>query len=221
MNKGRTDFLINRLKREILTGSWEIGSRIPPEHELSLIYRVGRNTVREAIKALSYSGLLEVRQGSGTYVRGNIDMSELAHKMTSGSLAEHFEMRCLIESEAAKIAAKRRTDKDIERIRICLENRIAYNHDEISPETIERDIDFHLAIAMATGNSSLLLLYRFFSMSVRNSIINALTLIDNFEPDTNAHQRVLNAIISGDGEAAERAVNDMINPVIMALNLNR
>jgi len=69
------DEVIARLREQIASGAWPVGERIPPESELIGRLQVGRGTVREAIKALAHSGLLEVRQGDGTYVKSR---SELA-----------------------------------------------------------------------------------------------------------------------------------------------
>lgn len=217
VKKPRTALLIDKLRSEIVNGKWGIGQKIPAEPELSLLYQVGRNTVREAIKALSYSGLLEVRQGSGTYVKSNIDVGALAHKMTEGGLVEHFEMRCLIESEAARLAAKRRTHLDILKLKQCLDERGDFCGSSLTEESLNRDIQFHLAIAEASGNRSLLLLYNFFSASVKNYTKNALTLVDICEPDLKAHQRVLDAIIAQNANDAEEAVHAMINPLISQL----
>lgn len=214
----RTALLIEKLKNEITIGKWHIGQKIPTEHEISQIYRVGRNTVREAIKALSYSGLLEVRQGNGTFVTGNIDLSALAYKMTAGGLTEHFEMRCLMESEAAKLAAERRTETDIARIRQSLIRRKKFNSKDFIEEIIESDMGFHQAIAIASRNSSLLILYKFFSSSVRSYTLDALTVVRNFEPVSESHEQVFDAIIRQNPADAEKAVQAIINPLIIKLS---
>ncbi len=69
----------DQLRDEIRSGKWPVGSRIPTEPELSELTGTGRNTVREAVQALVHTGLLERRQGSGTYV--------LAASEVSGTLA--------------------------------------------------------------------------------------------------------------------------------------
>ncbi|RMD78800.1 MAG: FadR family transcriptional regulator, partial [Chloroflexi bacterium] len=61
--------VIDHLRQQIATGTYPIGSRLPPEPQLMAQIGVGRSTVREAIRALAHEGLLEVRQGDGTYVR--------------------------------------------------------------------------------------------------------------------------------------------------------
>src|SRR6187431_3731034 len=70
--------VIARLRQQITSGAWPVGSRIPTEPELVEQLGVARNTVREAVRALAHNGLLDIRQGSGTYV---VATSELAGVM--------------------------------------------------------------------------------------------------------------------------------------------
>jgi len=67
------DNTIDSIRAAILAGTWPIGARVPTETELASLLAVSRNTVREAVSALAHSGLLEVRQGDGTYVRSQTD----------------------------------------------------------------------------------------------------------------------------------------------------
>ena len=74
--------VIDQLRTQITAGSWECGERIPTEPQLSDMLGVGRNTVREAVRALVHTGLLEVRQGAGTFVRSNRDPSSCSKAWT-------------------------------------------------------------------------------------------------------------------------------------------
>src|SRR3546814_9898728 len=69
------DIAANHIRQEIVRGRWELGERIPNESTLSALLKVSRVTVREAVKMLVSQGLLETRQGSGTYVRAHYDLS--------------------------------------------------------------------------------------------------------------------------------------------------
>ena len=73
-----SDQVIARLRQQITSGAWPVGSRIPTEPELVTQLGVARNTVREAVRALAHNGLLDIRQGAGTWV---IATSELAGVM--------------------------------------------------------------------------------------------------------------------------------------------
>jgi len=72
---GLVDQVIDQLRQAIADGEWPVGQRIPAEPELVAALGVGRNTVREAVRALSHAGLLEVRQGDGTFVRATSELS--------------------------------------------------------------------------------------------------------------------------------------------------
>src|ERR1700759_1625593 len=66
---GVIDEVLAQMEDLVASGEWPVGSRIPPEPELVGHLGVGRNSVREAVRALSHAGVLEARQGDGTYVR--------------------------------------------------------------------------------------------------------------------------------------------------------
>src|SRR5580693_7176389 len=105
------DEVIAQLREQISSGSWPVGERIPPESELVERLQVGRGTVREAIKALAHSGLLEVRQGDGTYVTSRSELAGvLRRRMNSVTDLHVQEVRRALEVEGARLAARRRTD---------------------------------------------------------------------------------------------------------------
>ena len=100
------DQVIDQLKDQITSGAWAVGDKIPPEPVLSDGLGVGRNTVREAVRALTHAGLLECRQGDGTYVRATCEMSEaVRRRLRTAELVEVLEVRRLLEMEAARLAA--------------------------------------------------------------------------------------------------------------------
>ena len=111
------------IRTEIASGRWAVGTRIPIESQLAHRLGVSRGTVREAIRTLVHGGLLEVRQGSGTYVLSNVDPSEGLHKLRRASLRDQFELRCALEVEAARLAALRHTAHDLRRLRTLLDQR--------------------------------------------------------------------------------------------------
>src|SRR4051812_25841256 len=106
--------VIEQLRGQITSGEWAVGSRIPPEPDLAAALGVGRNTLREAVLALVHAGLLERRQGSGTYVVGERELAgAVARRVADAQLAEVIEVRRAFEVEAARSAAARRTAKDL------------------------------------------------------------------------------------------------------------
>ena len=118
------DEVIAQLREQISSGSWPVGERIPPESELIERLQVGRGTVREAIKALAHIGLLEVRQGDGTYVKSRSELAgALRRQMRTVTDVHIQEVRRALEVEGARLAARRRTDEDLRAMSDALDER--------------------------------------------------------------------------------------------------
>ncbi|MBR1658391.1 MAG: FadR family transcriptional regulator [Synergistaceae bacterium] len=156
INRG---LLSSQLEEELLRYIQErpimVGDKLPNEFELAEKFGTGRSTVREAVKSLSSKGVLEVRQGSGTFVISPSTVEEdplrLARYNDKLQLAlELFDVRLMIEPEIAAHAAVNVTDDDIkEIIRLCDEVEELYlsgkNH-------VRKDIEFHKEIAKCSRN---------------------------------------------------------------------
>src|SRR3954454_19626860 len=107
------DQVIGQLRDQITSGRWPVGSRIPTEPELVEQLGVARNTLREAVRALAHNGLLDIRQGSGTYVLATSGFGAVMQRRFAGADARHVaELRSALEATAAALAAGRRTDQD-------------------------------------------------------------------------------------------------------------
>ncbi|AWK88432.1 FadR/GntR family transcriptional regulator [Azospirillum thermophilum] len=213
---------IGMMRAELERGGWPVGSRIPPEAELAAALQVSRNTVREAIRVLSHAGMLEVRQGNGTYVRSPVDPAETMRRIARTTLRDHLELRCTLEVQAAGLAALRRTDSDLERIRGALEARgdtAAKEPGDAALEAfIDRDIAFHMAVAEAAHNVALAELYRYFTGTMRGQLRAALRDSALPEPDLPAHHAVADAIAARDRAAAEEAARAIVAPSLAALD---
>jgi DNA-binding FadR family transcriptional regulator len=143
--------LARKLFDQIATGRFAIGDRLPAERELALEHNVSRPTVREAIIALEVQGLVEVKIGSGAYVRNVPGRSdEIGFSVTAFEL---IEARAAIEGEVAALAAVHITDAELDALD-ALVARIAV---EVEPEEWleDADRDFHFLIARATRNAAL------------------------------------------------------------------
>src|SRR5690349_7687886 len=112
-----SDRVIARLRQQITSGSWPVGSRIPTEPELVTQLGVARNTVREAVRALAHNGLLDIRQGSGTWVVATSELAGVMHRrFAAADPGDVTELRSTLESSAARLAALRRTDRDLRQL---------------------------------------------------------------------------------------------------------
>jgi DNA-binding FadR family transcriptional regulator len=153
--------VLRDLEDRIVTGALVAGDLLPAEAQLAAHYAVSSRVVREALGALAARGLVEVRPGKGTLVRG-VDSAALrdffvvAMRADSRGLWDLFELRKLVEVQIAELAARRATGADIERCSDALARLEAAQH---TPEAyVIADIDFHQAIAAAAGNRMLGLL---------------------------------------------------------------
>src|SRR5262249_54598873 len=140
------------------SGGARVGQKLPAERELVEIFGVGRSSVREALKSLSLLGLLEIRQGDGTYVRS--PSSDLLPQVIQWGLmlsdhkrAEMIEARRVIEVAVAELAASRRTESDLAE----LETHLQGMRDSVDSleQWVEHDMQFHFAVAKAAHNGAL------------------------------------------------------------------
>ncbi|MFS8101119.1 FadR family transcriptional regulator [Lentzea alba] len=198
---GLVDQVIDQMRAAITSGEWPVGQRIPPEPELVTALGVGRNTVREAVRALSHAGLLEVRQGDGTFVRATSEISGAVRRMCGTELKEVLEVRRTLEMEGARLAAKHRTDAELARLTELLRKRDAAMEAEQWAEVIEHDTAFHVLLVQCSHNTLLAELYQGLTEAVKASVAAS---VDTTQPgqDQVSHTGLLHAVRDGDQEKA-------------------
>ena len=130
------------------------GDKLPTESEIMQAFGVSRTVVREALSKLQAGGLVETRHGIGTFVlhqrAGNVFRLDAGDIATSVDVLAVLELRISLETEAAGLAAARRSAEQLQALRAALdefERNVTLGHD-----TVEADFRFHLQIAQATGN---------------------------------------------------------------------
>ncbi|MBR1219517.1 FadR family transcriptional regulator [Bradyrhizobium sp. U87765 SZCCT0131] len=208
---------IDLIRSQVESGVWKVGERIPKEAELAEMLQVGRNTVREAVRVLSHARMLEVRQGDGTYVRSSVDPAEIMRRVSRASLRDHFELRVVLETEAARLAATRATAEDLLRLQQTLDARNAISKDDDFDAFVTSDIAFHVAVARAAHNSALEELYRYFSTAVLLNVRSSLIEHNLPEPDAADHAAIVTAIVQRDPDRAADAARAVLAPAIAAL----
>ncbi|HWE80086.1 MAG TPA: FadR/GntR family transcriptional regulator [Gaiellaceae bacterium] len=153
-----TDQAITKIKELIVAGEFAPGARLPKESVLAERLGLSRNSLREAVRALSLVGVLEPRQGDGTYVTSlEPDLllagtSFLSDLLTGPTLREVYEVRRILEPAATALAASRLTEQDYAAIEESLERMDAA---ETTQAFIDADVDFHRVIVNACGNATL------------------------------------------------------------------
>jgi DNA-binding FadR family transcriptional regulator len=206
----RFERLVDRLAVDIVIGTLPAGALLPNETELGRGLRVSRTSYREAVKFLSAKGLIEARPKHGTRVRPRRDWNLLDPDILRWSLKggptrmlvrELFELRRAVEPEAARIAARRATGGDIERIEAALEGM--ERHAPLSTESIEADIAFHEAIFAASGNRVLHCLKDITTATIRwSQTIKRGLEEDEYRRSLREHRGIFEAIRRHDGARA-------------------
>ncbi|WP_441249665.1 FadR/GntR family transcriptional regulator [Kitasatospora sp. McL0602] len=155
-----SDQVIAQLRAQITSGEWPVGSRIPTESALVEQLGVARNTVREAVRALAHNGLLDIRQGSGTYVLATSELAGVMHRRFADADQEQVaELRAMLETSAAGLAAARRTDRDLELLETALARREAAWHSGDPEAFVQADAAFHQSVVAAAHNDVISAVY--------------------------------------------------------------
>jgi DNA-binding FadR family transcriptional regulator len=212
------DLAVAQLREQVLSGQWPVGARLPAETELAQRLEVGRSTVREAVRALVHAGLLDTRQGSGTYVRSVTPEADWEPRLRRAAVLDAYEVRQALEVQAARLAASRRTEADIAALRAALAERERARARGKDAGFIELDLAFHRAVVAAAHNPLLAEMFDSFVAVLREALLAVVT--DSGLGDVGAdaaHARLADAIEAGDAAAAERATHDHLDPTAAAV----
>ncbi len=221
-----------QLLLQIEMGLWKVGAKLPPEKALAESLAVSRAVLREALSRLKADGRIETRQGSGAFVADRNKLSAFRFNGTASSTQngvapspgdaadvaerEMLELRQIVESGAAELAAMRRTDGDIALIRAAvdaMDGALAARRDG---STV--DDDFHNAIAAATHNAQLTKFLEFlgaqFSASRKATWDKAGYGVGITEVGQSDHRLMLKAIVAGEGAKAKRLAHNHVQRAI-------
>ncbi|MDH6117423.1 FadR/GntR family transcriptional regulator [Kitasatospora sp. GAS204B] len=196
------DQVIAQLRAQITSGEWPVGSRIPTEAALVEQLGVARNTVREAVRALAHNGLLDIRQGSGTYVLATSELAGVMHRrFADAEQQEIAELRSVLEAGAAALAATRRTERDLTLLRGALARREEAWFGGDAEVFVQADAAFHQAVVAAAHNDVLAEVYADLGEVTRAHLRQDIGPVLSPERYV-GHDRILAAISSGDPAAA-------------------
>ena len=198
--------ITRRLLDFFFSGAVKPGEKIPPERQLAEALAVGRSSVREAIKSLSLLGLLETRQGDGTYLsRSGSDLLprviEWGLMLGGQRVHDLVEARGQIEIMVAGIAAERADDAAVDRLRARLEELREAGSDV--PRYVEADVALHLEIANATGNEIFIGLVSSLRSLLAVWAQRVLTHAGETSSSLAMHQPIIDAIAAHDVDRAK------------------
>jgi DNA-binding FadR family transcriptional regulator len=201
-----TDEAIDKIKEMIVSGALGPGDRLPKEADLAERLGLSRNSLREAVKALSIIKVLDVRQGDGTYVTSLSpdllleSLSFIVDFHRDDTVLQFLEVRRILEPAATALASRRMTDSDIAKLQRVLDELGA------SPSVealVANDLEFHRAIAAGSGNAALCSLIDGLSgPTTRARIWRGLTQEGAVDNTREQHQAIVDAIAAREPELA-------------------
>jgi len=202
--------VIEQILGLVRSGHLRVGDQLPSEGQLTSLLGVSRSSVREALKALEVLGILESRTGVGSFVAqtslADVPFQVLNQMAVEGSPWEIMEARLALEPIIARLAALRRTDEDLRRMRESVDKMSTQVADHVS--TMDVDLQFHMLLAQACGNLVLTDCMHLISSRMQHRFWQAvkhtsLTLDGRPEAYLDHHRRILSAIERGDGQQSE------------------
>ncbi|ANF84449.1 GntR family transcriptional regulator [Pseudomonas antarctica] len=210
IKRSLVDQALEQLRRRITEGRWAIGERLPTEPELSAELGISRNTVREAMRVLAFSGLIEIRQGDGSYLRSMSDPLGAMRALSHCTLEQAQETRQILEVEAIGLAALRRTEADLRALRAALKASAELYHGDLEAY-ISADLVFHKHLVDAAHNPSLSELYQYFSAVVGAQLRQTLNISPRRQAVFDLHIALLDAVEQQDPERAKSLCRQLIN----------
>lgn len=203
--------IVDQIRMLIRRGDLKPGDKLMSERELSELLGVSRTSVREALSALDFLGILETRQGEGTFIANVSEQSlieplALIMAMDREAALELLEVRKMLEGEAAELAALRATQEDLYQMEEAI-NTMAEDlkHGNLGEAG---DAKFHYTIAEATGNKVLVKLMNTIQdlllQNMRSSRMYMYTQQGNAEKLFQQHEAIFRAIQSGNPQEARR-----------------
>jgi GntR family transcriptional repressor for pyruvate dehydrogenase complex len=194
----------------IRKGELQVGDKLPPERKLAETFKVSRNSVREAIRALAEKNVVRSRRGDGTYICAPDDsmVTESLRRTVQGQrqrIEEIFEFRRLLEPQIAFLAARNMSRNELDRLKILVvdqERRIIAGKDDA-----DLDAAFHLLLAGATGNRVIHEVVRTLSHVLSETRSEALQSEERRRASVRTHILIIDALERGDGAGAREAMH--------------
>jgi GntR family transcriptional repressor for pyruvate dehydrogenase complex len=204
-----TDQAIAKIKDLIMSGEFAADSKLPKEQELAQRLGLSRNSLREAVRALTLIGVLEPRVGDGTYVTSLepelllTGMGFVSDLVSGDTLLELHQVRRILEPVATGMAATRLTEEDYGALEVCLERMDAA---ETTQAFIAADEEFHRIIVTSSGNATLASLIQHLSGgTLRARLWRSVSEQGAVETTKQRHRDIYHALREHDAERASAA----------------
>lgn len=214
--------VVEQLLERIHGGEFAPNQRLPTERELGELFGVSRGVIREAIKVLNSMGVVESRQGSGTYVSDNLAPSVsralvLSAKPEESSLLSLMELRQSIEVLAARLAAERRTDEEIEQMNAAAQQTVTAAEEDNVHDFEDADVRFHRLVVEAARNPFLVTVHAAVRDIQRDVSSRVVMMAGSIPTVAEQHMRIATAIAEHDSVTAGAVMEEHLGVTIRAL----
>jgi len=209
---------VQQITSLIRSGAYSPGDKLPSERQLTHQLGVSRTSVREALRKLETMGLVEIRQGLGIFIKdpgSQVVQATVLHRLLLEplTLRKLFELREIVEVEAAGRAALRATPEQMEDMRRWAEAmETAFTRDDVN-SMVMADLAFHRQIIVATHNDILVDLVDGLGDMLRDMRRASLSIRDSLTDTIAGHRAILAAIEARDSDGARRAMAEHLHRV--------
>ncbi|MBZ4654434.1 MAG: transcriptional regulator [Peptococcaceae bacterium] len=219
-NASLTEKVFKQIRESITSGHFKPGDKLPSENELAESFQVSRTSVREAMKLLAGQGLIVIKRGLGAFVAEHKEspyLSDLQNILLKEreNLLELFQIRKILETEAAAWAALNVTAEDIKVMRELIEQAEEEGKKPLVDKTRLNKInsEFHYALVHSTRNKTLVKVMTTLIDNLRESRDITLLLPGRVHASIENHKAILKAIEEGDSEKARQLMKEHLEVV--------
>ncbi len=216
------DLVVERISKVIRERNMTAGDRLPGEHELVEQLQVSRSVLREALARLQSMGLVDIQRGRGTFVGSRTSLANCVQLLRSAvtispqELRAYTELRSALEVQAARHAAERATEADINGLALLLEK---LDDSELPyPEALELDFQFHRKLIDIAGNPLIQNLIEVIYEFVLTQMARTTPSQHDNQPGRRLHRAILKAINDHNPEAAAAAMHAHMQAVLNSLS---
>lgn len=213
--------IISQIRKQIFEGKLLPGDKLPPEGKLMGQFNVSKQTLREALRALEFIGLIEINKG----MTGGSRIVEMDNQIAIGLMVNFLyfkklsihhltDMRKIIESYAAGVAAESMDDSEKDKLKDLIElSKTEHNSNALSPRIYSSDLDFHCEIAESTKNPLLILIVDLIESVMVDEKTGIIPDKEMNASIVNGHEQIYQAIVERNSERATMEMRNHINEV--------
>lgn len=201
-NRNLVNETIQQLEKYIEEKELKTGDKLPVEKELAETVGVGRSTLREAVKILVYSNVLEVKQGSGTFVKNG--------SIGDFSTTDLLQARSMIETQAIVLAVSNQTDKGMLQLKEVLFQRNQLLEAGKFSEYIEADLSFHQQIILMSRNPFLIKWYNELLPDIKLHLSQQVLRMEDYQDNTSIHNQLFRALLERKTKEAQALIQKNI-----------